>query len=113
MKVIASSLRKGNIVDLDGKLYVVLNAENFHPGKGTPTTQVDMRRISDGVKTQMRYKTTGRTRALLTSETLLEGRSTIILLASQLGSGDHGRRHVRPVRASIAPADSGPHDPAG
>jgi elongation factor P len=58
VKVIASSLRKGNIVDLDSKLYVVLNAENFHPGKGTPTTQVDMRRISDGVKTQMRYKTT-------------------------------------------------------
>ncbi len=58
MKVIASSLRKGNIVDLDGKLYVVLNAENFHPGKGTPTTQVDMRRISDGVKTSQRYKTT-------------------------------------------------------
>ena len=58
VKVIASSLRKGNIVDIDGKLYVVLNAENFHPGKGTPTTQVDMRRISDGVKTQQRYKTT-------------------------------------------------------
>ena len=36
----------------------MLNAENFHPGKGTPTTQVDMRRISDGVKTAQRYKTT-------------------------------------------------------
>jgi elongation factor P len=58
VKVIASSLRKGNILDVDGKLYVVLNAENFHPGKGTPTTSVDMRRISDGVKTQQRYKTT-------------------------------------------------------
>jgi len=58
VKVIASSLRKGNIVDIDGKLYVVLTAENFHPGKGTPTTQVDMRRISDGVKTSARYKTT-------------------------------------------------------
>ena len=58
MKVIASQLRKGNIVDMDGKLYVVLTAENFHPGKGTPTTQVDMRRISDGVKTSQRYKTT-------------------------------------------------------
>jgi elongation factor P len=58
VKVIASSLRKVNIVDLDGKLYVVLNAESFHPGKGTPTTQVDMRRISDGVKTAQRYKTT-------------------------------------------------------
>ena len=59
MKVIASSLRKGNILELDdGKLYVVLNAESFHPGKGTPTTQIDMRRISDGVKTAHRYKTT-------------------------------------------------------
>jgi len=58
VKVIASSLRKGNILDIDGKLYVVLSAENFHPGKGTPTTQVDMRRISDGVKVSQRYKTT-------------------------------------------------------
>ena len=58
MKVIASSLRKGNIVEVDAKLYVVLNAESFHPGKGTPTTQVDMRRISDGVKVSQRYKTT-------------------------------------------------------
>lgn len=58
MKVIASTLRKGNIVDIDGKLYVILSAENIHPGKGTPVTQVDMRRISDGVKTSQRYKTT-------------------------------------------------------
>ena len=55
----ASSLRKGNILeDENGKLYVVLNAENFHPGKGTPVTQVEMRRISDGVKVNERYKTT-------------------------------------------------------
>ncbi len=58
MKVIASSLRKGNVVELDGRLYVVLNAENFHPGKGTPTTSVDMRRISDGVKVAERWRTT-------------------------------------------------------
>jgi elongation factor P len=58
VKVIASSVRKGNILEVEGKLYVVLNAESFHPGKGTPTTQIDMRRLSDGVKTQQRYKTT-------------------------------------------------------
>ena len=58
MKVIASSLRKGNVVELDGRLYVVLTAENFHPGKGTPTTQIDMRRISDGVKVSERWRTT-------------------------------------------------------
>ena len=59
VKVIASSIRKGNIVEHeDGQLYAVLSAESFHPGKGTPTTTIDMRRISDGVKTQVRYKTT-------------------------------------------------------
>ena len=57
MKVIASSVRKGNVLDIDGKLCVVLTAESFHPGKGTPTTQIDMRRISDGVKISQRYKT--------------------------------------------------------
>jgi elongation factor P len=58
VKVIASSLRKGNVVDMDGKLYVILSAENIHPGKGTPVTQLDMRRISDGVKVSERYRTT-------------------------------------------------------
>ncbi|ALA16989.1 MULTISPECIES: elongation factor P [Chelatococcus] len=58
MKVIASSVRKGNILEVDGQLYVVLSAESFFPGKGTPTTQIDMRRLSDGTKTSQRYKTT-------------------------------------------------------
>ncbi|KTQ95423.1 elongation factor P [Aureimonas ureilytica] len=59
MKVIASSLRKGNVVEReDGKLYVILFAENIHPGKGTPVTQLDMRRISDGTKVSERYRTT-------------------------------------------------------
>ncbi len=58
VSVIASSVRKGNVVEKDGKLYIVLKAESFHPGKGTPTTTIDMRRISDGVKVVDRYKTT-------------------------------------------------------
>lgn len=57
-KVAASSLRKGSVVDIDSKLYVVLSVENIHPGKGTPVTQLDMRRISDGVKVSERYRTT-------------------------------------------------------
>jgi elongation factor P len=58
VKVIASSLRKGNVVEQDGKLYVVLTAENIHPGKGASVTNVDMRRISDGVKVSERWRTT-------------------------------------------------------
>lgn len=57
VKVIASSLRKGNVVEQDGKLYVILTAENVHPGKGNSVTQVDMRRISDGVKVTERWRT--------------------------------------------------------
>jgi elongation factor P len=58
VKVIASSLRKGNIVEVDDKLYLIVTAENIHPGKGTPVTQLDMRRLSDGVKISERYRTT-------------------------------------------------------
>jgi elongation factor P len=58
VKVIASSLRKGNIVEVDGKLGVIVSIENIHPGKGTPVTQMDVRRIADGVKVGLRYKTT-------------------------------------------------------
>ncbi len=57
-KVIASSIRKGNVLEVDGKLCVVLKAENIHPGKGTPVTHLEMRRIADGVKVTERYRTT-------------------------------------------------------
>ena len=58
VRVIASSLRKGNIVEIEGKLGVIVAAENIHPGKGTPVTQLDVRRIADGVKVALRFKTT-------------------------------------------------------
>ena len=58
VKVIASSVRKGNVLDLGGKLAVVMTAENIHPGKGTPVTHLELRRIADGVKLVERYRTT-------------------------------------------------------
>lgn len=58
VKIIASNVRKGNVLDKDGTLCVVISAESTFPGKGTPTTSIEMRRISDGVKIVDRYKTT-------------------------------------------------------
>lgn len=56
---IASNIRRGNIIEYtDGQLYSVLKAESFRPGKGTPTTTIEMRRISDGIKIVNTYKTT-------------------------------------------------------
>ncbi|MFZ2028931.1 MAG: elongation factor P [Vitreimonas sp.] len=58
VKVIASDVRKGNVLELDdGKLYVVMSHETFRPGKGTPTSTLVLRRITDGVKTTQTYKT--------------------------------------------------------
>ena len=57
VKVIASSLRKGHVVEQDGKLHIVLTAENVHPGKGNSITNVNMRRIQDGVKVVGRWRT--------------------------------------------------------
>ncbi|MCS6759709.1 MAG: elongation factor P, partial [Candidatus Devosia euplotis] len=57
VKAIASSLRKGNVVEQDNALHVVLTAENVHPGKGNSITNVNMRRISDGVKVVGRWRT--------------------------------------------------------
>ena len=58
VKIIASNVRKGFVLEHDGgQLYVVLKAETFRPGKGTPTTTIEMRRISDGVKTVITTKT--------------------------------------------------------
>ncbi len=68
-KVMASQLRKGNVVDLEGKLAVVMTAESTRPGKGTPTTQLEMRRISDGVKVVGRYKTTDQLERAIIEET--------------------------------------------
>ncbi len=58
VKVIASSVRKGNVLDIDGKLCVVMKAENIHPGKGTPVTHLDMRASRTAVKITERYRTT-------------------------------------------------------
>jgi elongation factor P len=59
VKVIASDVRRGNVIEHeDGQLYVVMSHETFRPGKGTPTTTIVMRRIVDGVKTTVTYKTT-------------------------------------------------------
>ena len=57
-KIIASEVRKGNVLDIDGALCTVIKAESIRPGKGTPTTHIDARRISDGVKIVKSYRTT-------------------------------------------------------
>ena len=57
MKVNANQIRAGNVVEMNGKLYSVLKAQNVIPGKGNAITTLEMRGIADGIKTVERFRT--------------------------------------------------------
>jgi len=57
MKVNAITLRKGNVLDYNGKLMVVSDYEIIQPGKGASVIQVEMRDIRTGNKDNVRFRT--------------------------------------------------------
>lgn len=57
MKVIAITLRKGNVLEYNNKLMVVSGYEIIQPGKGASVIQVEMRDIRTGNKDNVRFRT--------------------------------------------------------
>ncbi len=57
MQVDANTLRKGHVVDYNGKLWSVMKSEIMIPGKGNAIIQVEMRDVRAGVKTNVRFRT--------------------------------------------------------
>lgn len=57
MKVNAITLRKGNVIEYNDKLWVVVNNEIQQPGKGASVAQVEMRDIRTGNKDNVRFRT--------------------------------------------------------
>ncbi len=57
MQVDANTLRKGHVVDYNGKLWSVLKSEIMIPGKGAAVVQVEMRDVRAGIKTNVRFRT--------------------------------------------------------
>lgn len=57
MKVNANTLRSGNVIEYNGKLWVVLKNEIMQPGKGASVAQVEMRDIRSGSKDNVRFRT--------------------------------------------------------
>ncbi|HPF79154.1 MAG TPA: elongation factor P, partial [Alphaproteobacteria bacterium] len=48
MKVAAITLRKGNVMEYNGKLMLITGHEIMQPGKGASVIQVEMRDIRTG-----------------------------------------------------------------
>lgn len=57
MKVNAITLRKGNVMEHNGKLMVVSNYEIIQPGKGNSVIQLELRDIRNGNKDNVRFRT--------------------------------------------------------
>src|SRR3984885_12999042 len=57
MQVDANTIRKGHVVDYNGKLWQVMKSEIMSPGKGASVVQVEMRDVRSGVKTNVRFRT--------------------------------------------------------
>lgn len=57
MKVVAITLRKGHVLDYNGRLMVVSGYEIIQPGKGASVIQVEMRDIRTGNKDNVRFRT--------------------------------------------------------
>ena len=57
MKVNAITLRKGHVLDRDGKLWMVTHSEIQQPGKGASVIKVEMRSMSGGNKDNVTYRT--------------------------------------------------------
>lgn len=57
MKVTALTLKPGNVIDYNGKLFVILKSEAIQPGKGNAVVQVEMRDVFSGNKVDERFRT--------------------------------------------------------
>jgi elongation factor P len=57
MKVIANTLRSGHALEHDGRRYIVIKHELILPGKGNAFIALDMRDVSTGTKTNVRFRT--------------------------------------------------------
>jgi len=57
MKINAIDIKPGNVLEQNGKLWVVLKRDLIQPGKGGAFAQVEMRDMKTGTKTNERYRT--------------------------------------------------------
>lgn len=57
MKINAIDIKPGNVLEREGRLWLVLKRELVQPGKGGAFAQVEMRDLKTGTKTNERYRT--------------------------------------------------------
>ena len=54
----ATTIRKGNLLRIEGVLYRVMNMDHVTPGKGRAHVQVKLRNLIEGTQKDMRFRST-------------------------------------------------------
>ena len=68
MKVNANTLRPNHVIEHEGRRYSILKYDLILPGKGNAFIALDMRDVSTGVKTNVRFRTQETVEKLTTDE---------------------------------------------
>ncbi len=56
MKISGNSIRIGNVIEHQGKLWVAVKTQHTQPGKGGAYMQVELKNLIDGTKTNERFR---------------------------------------------------------
>ncbi len=68
MKVNANTLRPNHVIEHEGKRYSILKYDLILPGKGNAFIALDMRDVTTGIKTNVRFRTQETVEKLMTDE---------------------------------------------
>ncbi|MDX8403851.1 MAG: elongation factor P [Mariprofundaceae bacterium] len=68
MQINVTTIRAGNILEVDAGLWKVMKTKHVTPGKGVACMQVEMRNIETGTKTNKRFNSTERVERVVLSQ---------------------------------------------
>ena len=85
MKVQALSVRPGNVIEHEDKLWNVLKIDILQPGKGGAFVQVEMRDVKSGNKTNVRFRTQETVEKLMIERAMSQCEGNVTRAAKLLG----------------------------
>ncbi|WP_236865700.1 elongation factor P [Candidatus Hydrogenosomobacter endosymbioticus] len=71
-KIRGNQVRPGNVILLDGKLFVVTKAQHTQPGKGGAYMQVELKGVKDGLKRRDRFQSSAEIEQAFIEEVTLQ-----------------------------------------
>lgn len=56
MKINGNAIRTGNVIEHEGKLWIAVKTQHTQPGKGGAYMQVELKNLTEGTKTNIRFR---------------------------------------------------------